>query len=183
MSCISEVASTVNTGATPPCLSLSWGSDAEDKTYTVNSHVGIQQSITEEFIHMFQDNIYTNGIGIYANPNSYPGRKGSANIEFEAKFITALSSQEENSIITFIGCGINHAEEYCAWMRILGEKKARGEISWEDIERGYNSLSYQDFMEDYAAQWDKESAYRTDLIDPTMQPKALKYILNTLYGR
>lgn len=151
------------------------------KTYIFSDYNAIDRSLTEEYIHMFQDNVYMGGIAQYAYSAYNPDVKGSANIEFEAKFLTDLSCHSANCACAFMGGGVDYADAYENWIELLCQKISDGEMSYEEIERGYDNHSYEDFMLDYAKGKLAYTSYSLSQIKTGMQPEALMFILKNLF--
>ena len=158
--------------------------DSQTGVYTVSSAGYTSLSFPEEYVHLFQNFTYSGGIYQYA------GKKGNANIDFEAKFINDITSYmiSEARYLNY-GAGVSYEQEYKLWVRQLAKKAQKGKLTYEEIMAGYycsdtnETISYFQFMSDWSSKWDSspvKNQYGTKFISPTLQPKVLQVIVGSI---
>lgn len=135
----------------------------------------IYHTIGEEYVHLFQDNVYAGGILQYAYTYGFRAI-GSTNIEFEAKIIGDIAVLDASSGGGTLGWGNGLGYLYEKWISELDRKLRKGTLSYSDIEAGYEGHSYQEFMEDFARRQIDVERYGLDQINPNLHPEALIYL-------
>lgn len=150
--------------------------DPQTKIYSVWSYDQIGNTISEEFVHMFQDNVYVGGIRQYGYDPAMR-QCGCTNIEFEAKFINDMNVFDAICGGATLGWGDEYGRQYADWVGILNAKLTNGTLSYSDIEQGYQGIHYEDFMRDFATRQVDESKYNLNQIKPGMMPEVLIYLL------
>lgn len=76
------------------------------------------------------------------------------------------------------GIGTEYVSEYNTWMTMLINAYKKGTLTYKQIMGGYNNVSYYDFLRDFANSNYKNSGYSPDNIDYSMEPEALKILLD-----
>ncbi len=165
------------------------GSNNYDPTtgiYTLSSAGYASISFPEEFVHLFQNNVYDKGISQYSN------KEGNANIEFEAKFINDITSYlvSENEYYHY-GEGVELSNYYNRWIKDVAEKAKKGNLKYDYIKDGYYDpdlkikITYAQFLEDWAKRWDInpqiKNKYGTSRISTNLEPKVIQLIVRSLY--
>lgn len=144
----------------------------ETKVFEVRNDGDIESALGEEFIHMFQD-YYEKGISPYARA------RGSANIEFEAKIIRTISCYGDNNGNCMCwGEGEKYKREFRAWMNWAKEQYQSGQLTYEELMKGYGGHSYYDFLQDFSEANSNTPGYGPEYIKEDMQPKTLEALCN-----
>lgn len=145
--------------------------DPTTKTYIVRSYDDISGSIREEYLHMFQDFVYENGISQYAR------EAGSANIEFEVKLLQDIACNKYDNIgCPCMGYGKLYEQKYNNWVLKLAYKEES--IVFSDIINGYDGVTYEQFLEDFANRNKGVVGYSSKYLKRGLEPAAIKLLFS-----
>lgn len=130
----------------------------------------ISTAFTEEFVHFFQHNYYSEGITPYNNA-------GRSNIEFEAKLIMDILCEVKGLGCAYYGRGKNHANVYDIWLMDI-TRDGTYIPNYNDLlvrSGKWDNLNYWDFLEDFAT----SSISYNYPIKNNLAPSAINFLNST----
>lgn len=119
---------------------------------------------------MFQDFVYENGISQYAK------EAGIANIEFEVKLLQDIACNKYDKYgCPYSGSGTKNGLKYEKWLSYLANKNP---IFYSDIVNGYDGVTYEQFLEDFAKGKEDVAGYSSKYLKRGLEPAAIKLLFS-----
>lgn len=162
----------INSISIDPSLKDPGAYDPRTNTITFKNNEQIYNAFSEEFIHFFQNNYYKNGIV------QYLGKKGEANIEFEAKLIQDILNRIKTTSSGYITYGLNadskYISDYLDWIDIITQDGTHipNYSNLVEMKSSDKNLNYWNFMQEFIV---NKPNYKT-LIEDDLPPTAINFM-------